>query len=65
MAGSMPRSRIALIVVLFTAITGAAATWEPAGGGGRGWGMIGHDPTNSRNQPFEHRIGPRTSATSP
>ena len=24
----------------------------------RGWPMIGHDATNTRNQPFEHRIGP-------
>src|SRR4051812_28949987 len=24
------------------------------------WRMIGHDPANSRSQPFEHRIGPRT-----
>ncbi len=23
-----------------------------------GWPMIGHDPTNTRDQPFEHRIGP-------
>src|SRR3954468_15235671 len=24
------------------------------------WRTIGHDPANSRSQPFEHRIGPRT-----
>src|SRR5262245_9310985 len=22
------------------------------------WPMIGHDPANTRDQPFEHRIGP-------
>ncbi len=22
------------------------------------WRMIGNDPANTRNQPFEHRIGP-------
>ena len=27
-------------------------------GGGPGWGMIGNDATNSRNQPLERRIGP-------
>jgi polyvinyl alcohol dehydrogenase (cytochrome) len=26
--------------------------------GGPDWGMIGHDSTNTRNQPFEHTIGP-------
>lgn len=25
----------------------------------RGWPMIGHDPANTRNQPFEQRISPR------
>ena len=29
-------------------------------GGGPGWGMIGNDATNSRNQPLERRIGPTT-----
>src|SRR2546429_2109352 len=27
-------------------------------GGGPDWGMIGNDSTDSRNQPFEHTIGP-------
>jgi polyvinyl alcohol dehydrogenase (cytochrome) len=26
-----------------------------------GWPMIGHDPSNTRDQPFEHRIGPENA----
>src|SRR5262245_6893012 len=29
-----------------------------AGGAELEWRMIGHDPANTRNQPFEHRIKP-------
>ena len=28
---------------------------------GDDWRMIGHDSTNSRNQPFEHKIGPHNA----
>jgi len=50
-------SRFALIVALLAAFAGAARTLaddddEP------GWRMIGNDSANSRNQPFEHTIGP-------
>jgi polyvinyl alcohol dehydrogenase (cytochrome) len=58
MAQGIQGGRIAFIVVLFAAITGAAATVATGGGGGRSWRMIGHDPTNTRNQPSERRIGP-------
>src|SRR5581483_7777593 len=27
----------------------------------RDWPMIGHDPSDTRNQPFEHAIGPRNA----
>jgi len=42
---------------LVIAIIGAAATWAAATGG-PDWGTIGHDPTNTRNQQFEHTIDP-------
>jgi polyvinyl alcohol dehydrogenase (cytochrome) len=50
-------SKIALAVVLPAALAGAAETL-PTAGGGRGWRMIGHDPTDTRSQPFERRIDP-------
>ena len=50
-------SRFALSVALLAALAGAARTLAVVGGG-PGWGMIGNDSTNSRNQPFEHTIGP-------
>jgi polyvinyl alcohol dehydrogenase (cytochrome) len=36
------------------------ATQAIAGVDGRGWATIGHDPADSRNQPFEHLISPAT-----
>jgi polyvinyl alcohol dehydrogenase (cytochrome) len=45
--------RIALLV----AFAGGARILATVGGG-PDWGMIGNDSTNSRNQPFEHSIGP-------
>src|SRR5205807_4461082 len=48
---------IALLIALLAASAGAASTFAH-GGGGAGWRMIGHDSTNSRNQPFERTIGP-------
>jgi polyvinyl alcohol dehydrogenase (cytochrome) len=49
--------RILLAVALLIAIVGVAGTWA-AVIGGPDWGMIGHDSTNTRNQQFEHTIGP-------
>ena len=48
---------VALGVALLVAIVGAATTWATVMGG-PDWRMIGHDSTNTRNQPFEHVIGP-------
>jgi len=50
-------SRIALLAALFATLAGIAQTLATVGGG-PGWGMIGNDSTNSRNQPLEHTIGP-------
>jgi len=44
---------VALLIVI-VAVAGIRATVN----GGPDWGMIGHDSTNTRNQPFEHTIGP-------
>ena len=67
-------SWVPLIVALLAALAGVSRTFahdgkEPARNeredrekDGRArrpdWPMIGHDPTNTRNQPFEHRIRP-------
>ena len=51
--------RVAIVITLVAAF--AATTRPLADGDGRSeWPMIGHDPTNTRNQPFEHRIRRRT-----
>src|SRR6267378_2932566 len=52
-------SRIALIITItvLAAFAGAARMLATVGGG-PDWVMIGHDSTNSRNQPFERTIGP-------
>jgi polyvinyl alcohol dehydrogenase (cytochrome) len=50
-------SRIALVVALLAAFAGAARLLA-TGGGGPDWKMIGRNAKNSRNQPFEHKIGP-------
>jgi polyvinyl alcohol dehydrogenase (cytochrome) len=58
---SLPRlSWIAPIVALVVAIAGARTLATV--GGGPDWKMIGHDSTNSRNQPFEHTIGPENAS---
>ena len=44
-------------MILLGAFAGAARTLATVGGG-PDWGMIGNDSANSRNQPFEHSIGP-------
>ncbi len=52
---SRPRfPRIALAVILLAALAAASATF--AKDGGHDWPMIGHDPANTRNQPFERDI---------
>jgi len=54
---SRPRlSRLALIAILLAVSAGAART--VANPGGSAWPMIGHDSTNTRSQPLEHRIKP-------
>jgi polyvinyl alcohol dehydrogenase (cytochrome) len=56
MVSTPPQARRIFVVALLTALTGA--TIIATVGGGPGWGMIGNDATNSRNQPLERRIGP-------
>jgi len=56
MVSRPPQARRIFVVALLAAL--AAAPIIATVGGGPGWGMIGNDATNSRNQPLEHRIGP-------
>ena len=51
------QARWIFIVALLIALAGIAPIVATVGGG-PGWGMIGNDATNSRNQPLERRIGP-------
>lgn len=51
------RPKIAMGAASFIVIVGAAAAWATVNGG-PDWRMIGHDSANTRNQPFEHTIGP-------
>ena len=58
----MDRSRLLKIALIITisvlaAFAGAARILATVGGG-PDWVMIGHDSTNSRNQPFERTIAP-------
>ncbi|HEX7794601.1 MAG TPA: PQQ-binding-like beta-propeller repeat protein [Vicinamibacterales bacterium] len=48
---------IALFIALLIVIAGVAGIRATVNGG-PDWGMIGHDSSNTRNQPFEHTIGP-------
>src|SRR5262245_35937599 len=52
--------RPTLVLALGVAFAAFAVTARPLANGDdeRDWPMIGHDPANSRNQPFEHRIRP-------
>src|SRR6516225_11553707 len=50
-------SRIALIVGLTAVLAGMSRIPGDAGGG-REWRMIGHDPSDTRSQPFERMIEP-------
>jgi len=56
--------RLALSLGMLVALAVAAS--QPTRGGGPApaleWRMIGHDVDNTRSQPFESRIGPRTAA---
>ena len=62
-AWSWPRLLwVAAIVALLAAFAGAVRTLATVGGGPN-WGMIGNDSTNSRNQPFEHSIGPANAGS--
>src|SRR5690349_19531258 len=49
--------KIVLVVSLLVALVGAATAWATVMGGPV-WRMIGHDSTDTRDQPFEHTIGP-------
>src|SRR4029453_12814064 len=42
------------LLAVFTVTARPLATGDSE----RDWPMIGHDPANTRNQPFEHRIRP-------
>jgi polyvinyl alcohol dehydrogenase (cytochrome) len=48
------------VVLVFALVAAFAVTARPLANGDseRDWPMIGHDPANTRNQPFEHRIRP-------
>ena len=73
---SRPRlSTIALVVALLAALAGVSRTFaqdepkehakdarEEGEKGKKDWPMIGHDPTNTRNQPSEHKIGPENAS---
>src|SRR5262245_28694097 len=53
----MAASRIVLAFAVLAALTSTARPHATVDGG-QEWRMIGHDPQNSRNQPFEHKIRP-------
>jgi polyvinyl alcohol dehydrogenase (cytochrome) len=60
----VPSSRLrALVLVAVIGASLAVVSATIAGDGGQAWSMIGRDPANSRNQPFEHHVGPSTVAT--
>ena len=62
MASTKPRGtrfgsrRLVLATATFVALAGAAQVLAKSGG--HDWPTIGHDPTNTRDQPFEHAITP-------
>ena len=47
------------VVIVVATVVGAAVIVASDNGGESNWTMIGNDPANSRNQPFERRIGRR------
>src|SRR5207244_1922504 len=58
MLTSAHRKRKAAPVIALIAGLAITSTTLATVGGGPDWGMIGNDSANSRNQPFEHDIGP-------
>src|SRR5262245_54608195 len=52
---------VAAIVALLAVFAGGART-RASVVGGPNWAMIGNDPANSRNQRFEHSIGPENAS---
>jgi len=55
--GRPSRSR-RVVFAIATLAALAGATQVLAKSGGHDWPTIGHDPANTRNQPFEHEIKP-------
>lgn len=49
-------ARRILVLALLAAFAGTARSLATVGG--PDWRMIGHDPANTRSQPFEHKINP-------
>src|SRR5215831_5225225 len=52
---------VAAVVALLAVFAGGART-RASVVGGPNWAMIGNDPANSRNQRFEHSIGPENAS---
>jgi len=52
---------VGFALALLAALAGASQTLATVGGG-PGWGMIGNDSKNSRNQPLERTIGPSNAS---
>ena len=48
---------VSIVFALLAVLIGASRLLATVGGG-PGWGMIGNDSTNTRNQPLEHAIAP-------
>src|SRR5262245_31695936 len=55
----MDRLRPLFVFIVLATVVGAAIIVASDAGGESDWTMIGNDPANSRNQPFEQKIGPR------
>jgi len=54
-----PRSSGIALIVALTAVLAGMSRIPGEDGGGREWRMIGHDPSDTRGQPFERIIGTR------
>jgi polyvinyl alcohol dehydrogenase (cytochrome) len=52
--------RALFVVIVLASVVGAAIIVANDNAGESNWTMIGNDPANSRNQPFERMIGRRT-----
>src|SRR5215510_7389632 len=55
----MDRLRPLFVFIVLATVVGAAIIVASDAGGESDWTMIGNDPANSRNQPFEQNIGRR------